>query len=321
MKKNLFILGIAALAFAACSNDEVVEVNQGEAISFRPLVNNVTRAVAKTAFATSDVIDVYADYNGSKSFQDNFTKLADGNFTSTTKHYWPSDIGTGAPAKAMTFTAFYGAEQSSTTAGSLAATYTPDAAASDQTDLLFAKHSTTEKEVPVVLNFRHMLSQINVLVKNTNNGISAEITGVRIGYVKTSGTFAYSGDATDTKNSGKLNQNTWTPTDFTAPGSGETYANNYKYDQTVSKTINGTADAGTLTSYVPWMLIPQNMAGSSTQYQNTKADGDADDIPDLGGAYIALKMTIYNWNGSARGAVIAGEQWCSWPITTVWRPG
>ena len=31
MKKNLFILGFAALAFAACSNDEVVEVNHPQA--------------------------------------------------------------------------------------------------------------------------------------------------------------------------------------------------------------------------------------------------------------------------------------------------
>ena len=62
MKKNLFILGIAALAFAACSNDEVVEVNQGEAINFRTLVTGVTRSTAgpleNTAFQTNDVINV-----------------------------------------------------------------------------------------------------------------------------------------------------------------------------------------------------------------------------------------------------------------------
>lgn len=331
MKKRItFFAFAAALAFCySCSNDETVAVNDNAAsneISFRALTNGVTRALAKTAFATNDVIDVYADFDGSKFFQADFTKQADANFTSVAKYYWPSDIGaakgtTPETYKTMTFTAFFGAAQSSSTAGSLASAYTPDAAAANQTDLLFAKHSATVKEVPVVLNFRHMLSQINVLAKNTNSGISVDISGVRIGYVKTSGTFAYAADATDTQNSGKLAQNTWTATDFTAPGDGETYANNYKYDQSVTKTLNGNTAAGALTSYVPWMLIPQNMAGSSTQYQNAKSGGTGADAPDLGGSYIALELTIYNWNGSARGSVIVSRQWCYWPITTSWNPG
>ena len=72
MKKNLFILAAAALAFAACSNDEVVEsvaTGDSNAISFRPLVSGVTRAATdpqvKTAFAADNVINVWADYGGS----------------------------------------------------------------------------------------------------------------------------------------------------------------------------------------------------------------------------------------------------------------
>ena len=53
MKKNLFFLAVAAVAFAACSNDETVAVNesQGEAISFIPVVNNMTRAADINATA------------------------------------------------------------------------------------------------------------------------------------------------------------------------------------------------------------------------------------------------------------------------------
>ena len=353
MKKTFFFAALAAVALASCSSDETVATNDAaqdaNVIGFRALNDGVTRAAAKSSFATNDVIDVYATYDGTtKYFQADFTKQADANFTSVAKYYWPSNIGTTyasyteyntaygtslteeqftaldaeAKKRTMTFNAFYGAAQSSSTPGSLAAAYTPDALASNQTDILYAKHSTTSKEPSgVLLNFRHMLSQINVQAQNTNNAISVDISGVRIGYVKSSGTFAYTDAATDTKNSGKLAQSTWTPTDFVAPESGHTYADDYKYDQTVTKTLNGTTAAGELTSYVPWMLIPQDMTGSTTQYQNAKADGTAADAPDLGGAYIALKMTIYNWNGSARGAVIIPEQWCYWPISTNWNPG
>ena len=49
MNKKLFFLAIAALGLAACSNDDVVEINQSlddsNTISFRPLVNNVTRGI------------------------------------------------------------------------------------------------------------------------------------------------------------------------------------------------------------------------------------------------------------------------------------
>ena len=67
MKKNLFILGIAALAFAACSNDEVVEVNQGEAISFRPLMTGVTRAIDAHFNVSGDKFKVTAFPQGTTS--------------------------------------------------------------------------------------------------------------------------------------------------------------------------------------------------------------------------------------------------------------
>ena len=53
MNKKLFFLAIAALGLAACSNDDVVEINQSledaNTISFRPVVTNVTRATDITA--------------------------------------------------------------------------------------------------------------------------------------------------------------------------------------------------------------------------------------------------------------------------------
>ena len=112
MKKYLLIMAVAALALTSCSSDETIAVNQGDAISFRPLVNNLTRtangAGLKASWETGDVLHVYADYYGAKLFQDDFTKESSGGFNSSTKHYWPTDISS---TKKVTFTAFWGAAQ------------------------------------------------------------------------------------------------------------------------------------------------------------------------------------------------------------------
>ena len=44
MKKQLFFIAAAALVLASCSQDETIEVNTSEAISFRTFVNAQTRA-------------------------------------------------------------------------------------------------------------------------------------------------------------------------------------------------------------------------------------------------------------------------------------
>ena len=318
MKKSLFFLAMAAVALASCSNDETTEVNQSLAdantISFRPLTNGVTRATPKTEWATNDVLDVFAEYKVAeadykKFFQADFTKVSAGNFTSVAKYYWPAMSG-----NKMAFTAFYGAAQSTSTAGSLASAFTPNAAAASQTDIMFARKEVTAVEAPVVLNFRHMLSQIDVKVKNTNASLEFDITGVRIGYVATSGTFACTA-STETANA-NLAQNTWTPATLT--GDAEAKANTYKYEVTgLTQNISGTVnDATAIGSFSTWMLIPQDITAASA-YAATGAAATTD--PQLNGAYVAIKTNIKN---ALTDDVIVAEQWCYWPIPSVsWNPG
>lgn len=57
MKKNLFLIGLAAIGmlFASCSNDETVEVKKNtNAIQFKSFVNNSTRA---TDLTTTNLVD------------------------------------------------------------------------------------------------------------------------------------------------------------------------------------------------------------------------------------------------------------------------
>lgn len=344
MKKFFFFAAIAAIGLASCSNDETIAsqaTSESNAIGFRPVTTNMTRAAnaagVKSAFEEGDIINVYANYKSAKYFQDDFTMQSGSTgFTSTSPHYWPNDVTTNN----VTFTAIWGTTQTAGTAGNFTG-YAPDAAAGSQKDILVAKHTSTTKENPVLLNFRHALSQITVQAKNTNPNLKVTITGVRIGYIKTASTsFTYSGSATDTREEGSANnaanvaQSDWTLVDFAASlESGHTYADDYKYaqDMTSSSTIlTSTQDVTSINSFVPWILLPQNMKAYADadsdgipDYANAKDGGVATDAPDLGGSYIALEMQIENYDVATTAAtgVVVGKQWCYWPITTNWTPG
>lgn len=58
MKKNLFLIGLAAIGmlFASCSNDETVEVAKNQnGIQFKSFVNNSTRATDLTTANLTDL--------------------------------------------------------------------------------------------------------------------------------------------------------------------------------------------------------------------------------------------------------------------------
>ncbi len=338
MKKSLLFLAAAALTLASCSSDETTAINESVAnaneISFRAFTNGVTRAAAntkgsKTAFVENDDIDVWAAYyDGSttmKYFQDDFTMQASGGsltgFYSGDKHYWP-DL---TSSKTLTFTAVYGATDAygnlvkQSAAGTVS--HTPNATAANQTDVLLAQGQATSSTTTAdkfVLNFRHALSQIVVKAINSNPSLKIVITGVRIGYIKTAGTLTYIGGLT-TANATLIAQGNWACTAF----SGSTIAKSYKYDQTVSLTMNGqvTTAQELGSSWTPWILLPQNMTDGAGKYTTQNSSGSPSDDPDLAGSYIALQMEIYNWNGTAEAGLLKASQWCYWPITTNWNPG
>lgn len=352
MKKRItFFAFAAALAFCySCSNDETVATNDNAAsneISFRPVVSGVTRSATdpqvKTAFAATNVINVWADYDSQKYFYDAYTYSTDPSaFNSADKHYWPATVSNEHP---VTFTATYGGVTQ--TAGGTFAGFTPATSASNQIDLLVAKHVSESKENPVLLNFRHALSQIAVKVKNTNANLRFVVHGVRIGYVATAATnfvLAFDNSAANSNTqqqaaSGSLttgadliSSSSWTLTAATS-------ANANKYDQTLtanSCVIEGeTASDIELNSathgFYPWLLLPQTMkafttdshGGSGKEYVSKSSTGTHADDPDLSGTYIALQLTIQNWNGTTATGGIVDTKWCYWPIDglSAWNPG
>ncbi len=339
MRKNLFILAAAALALASCSSDETTAVNDSVAnaneINFRALANGITRTNApgvKSAFASGDKMNVYANwYNGTsnvKYFQADFTSDASTFSPSTTgaTYYWPAV----AADKAMTFTAVWGATQTSGTAGEIA-NYSPDADVAKQMDVLVARHVSTTKENPVAMNFRHTLSQVIVKAKSENANVKVVISGVQIGYVDKTGTFqldrtsAYgSTDVREKKEDGDVGNETtyfvaipkgkWSNTAATAASS--------CYTQTLASSVafEGTATAQAIGS--PWILLPQ-LQSKATEYASPTANAtvSSSTASDMNGSYIAFKMAIYNWNGSTATGDLVSERWCCWPVDITWEPG
>lgn len=329
MKKILLMMAVAALVLASCSSDETVAVNQGDAISFRPLVNGVTRtangAGVKSAWETGDILYVTAQRSTAKFFQDQFVLDATG-FNSTNKYYWPSDITTTP----ITFAAFWGAAYKTWAANGdglqLASAYTVDDDVSKQKDLLFALKTVNTKpsDGGVTLNFRHMLSQIVVKVANDQDNLKVTVSGVRIGYLNKTGTFAYnttnSGSETEdnvANNTNSGNETLIARTDWTKTDDASKNAS-YLFEQTVSATLTGTTTATALTNFSSWIMMPQELS-IATGYTEDRTNGDVDDTKkELNGAYIALKIAIVDKSSSTP---ILAEQWCYWPIGTIWNPG
>ncbi len=358
MKKNLFFFAAAALALASCSSDETVLENaslmDGDEIEFRTLTNGVTRAETDpgvmTAFTASNAINVWADYD--KAGDDNQVKLFYDKYTAsgspiTTwtpangKHYWPSDV---SATKEVTFYATYGGVTQ--TAGGVFAGYTPQSEVASQVDLLVGKtiRTTGSAGGAVVINLRHALSQIALKVKNTNANLKITVSEARIGCISTAATafsLAFDNSATnsDTKQavtSGSLTSgadlisaSSWTVTTSSITANGNKYDQN-PTDVVFEGTKNGSTVDAVLEFGSPWLLLPQTMkAFSTTTYTGsgkeyvTKQNGSATGTPDLSGSYIALKLTIDNWNGEAATGNIVTDQWCYWPIDDLgaWTPG
>lgn len=324
MKTKLFFFAAAAsLALASCSSDEVTESNaklKGDAIRFAPTIQQTrTQVGAMSIFADNDQADIYANFAGEKYFQEVFNYTTANGFAAQSPYYWPVMDGT----QNMVFTAFVNGTQ---TSEGVVEGFAPAADAADQVDLMVAKHTATAREDQVNLNFRHALSIVNVKAKNSSANLKVNVTGLRVGYVKTaSNSFTYAGVDTDTKDAVNIPLSAWDLVDFAAPGTGETTASNYMYEQTVSWSCTGQKGAGMLGNEQDWLLLPQALKqfekdGASKKIYSDTEIGNSEK-PALTGAYIGLKMEIRNNN--AAGALIA-DTWCYWPIDEVtpnWEPG
>ena len=163
------MLGLAVAAMTSCSNDELMEVNTNNVITFESHVNKGTRAVTNTTSADLEKFYVFGSHGTTNVF-DNVAVTNDGTGWDYTNHVaWT--------ANTYKFAA-YATTNASAELGSSAVNYADgaltfsDVAANDASDLVAATttvDNTGLANAAVNLTFKHLLSKVQFVLKNNSS--------------------------------------------------------------------------------------------------------------------------------------------------------
>lgn len=286
MKRNLFFMALSAMALVtSCSNDEVTEISDSNAIKFDVTAGNITRAA-----------NVFCNNNKPNDFQvwasfDNKTYINGDQIhnngsawvNQSGMRYWPETDAT----KKVNFFAEVGADDEFNWNNGFPKieNFTVGTVVSGQKDLLYATKIAQAKpsDGKVVLNFRHALSQIVFQAKNTNPNLYVEIEGVSICKVGNTGTYTY---------------NTTTSTDSNTQG----HNDDATYDNTGRGSWNNTV-AGIETYAVDFTAVEipggvkETLTGSTTEvdkiYSLTSANDENKEFSS--NALLLLPQTTTAW--------------------------
>lgn len=328
MKKKLFFLAVAAVALASCSNDETIASqanSEANEITFRPLLNGVTRAT--TEIASGDLhttgFQVESYFTGGSNYFGpvTFTYQSSNYYPSSGHYYWPAtgnlDFYAYTPNPSTTSNQISGSKNSFTVTPSTEENPT-------HYDFIFAKtkdqaKSNSASGVPLV--FKHICSWINVKVYNDNPSLKTYVTGWKVGYLRPGGVFTYPADGASTSaaalpaaTSAGGGDSYWS---YTATTHDAALATEYK--ATYSNANNGLIEAVTSNTAVSlgnsMILVPQVLTATS------KTNYDAN--MKLQCSFIAIKLLIKDASGTNTIANGTGNaKWAIWPIpNTNWDPG
>lgn len=303
MKKDIFLAVFAVAAMASCSESEIIQTVNDDAIFFEAFTHRSTKANVITS--APDPFYVSARL-GANSYFDNvsFAKGSGTEWHSTTKYYWPA-------TETLTFYAWAAGNENGITRTDYhtfsvnVSSVTPD----NQDDLIIAKADGTKaaNASGMAITFQHAMSQIAIQIKNTNANLKYDIDGWKVAGFDNQATLTI---ATDWSGSGKVPANYWsdnTATTDAMPNTGFSKISNAEITSTAADIANASS----------MILIPTATATTATD-KYTAADATGE----LNGSYIAVKMAIRN---AADGAYIAGASdatiWCCWPVSFDWEPG
>lgn len=207
MKQKFLYLAIATLAMASCSQDETIDINKGKGIGFRAEANASTRAtVVKNDNLNDFWVTAVYQTSGDPYFSDvQFSGTQGGYYQSTPSYNWPG-------SEALSFFAIHPSKTD------LGGTFTLDKdnqkvtgfsvkeTIANQKDFVYAtaNGSKDDEENGVQLTFKHMLSQIEVKAKNTNDTYIYKVKGVCIGKIPSTADLVLSPTVTWSNFSNKL---------------------------------------------------------------------------------------------------------------------
>jgi len=322
-KKNLLILALLAGALpfiASCSSDELVAENQSNPneISFTPLLTGVTRAMSIDATELqTQGFNVTAIINGGSTAYftaENYTWNSTANaYTSTTKHYWPSEGSLDFYAYSPMSDTYVGTGKQIVKTDYNTFDVTPSATPSEQVDFVYANTNNKTKGTDgkvTTLNFRHAESNIVIQLKNTATDLKFTVKDVAIGYILPTAQFDYTGSTNGTTD----NTNTDAASGYYLKGWGTPSGTRTYYSQTAGTTSYAVgADASALTNNM--ILIPQTLE-VATVYSAASA-GSA-----FNGAYISVELKIQDTSDHYIVGTSSTYVTAMWPLTSItWLPG
>lgn len=327
MKKNYWILAAAAVALAACSNDDTIAVNQGieeaNTINFSTIVEGQTRAASITTaniesfFVTANRgTDIYFGEAPVQFAKDNSTDPA--TYRSETKYYWPSegklDFYAFAPATGTTIT------RTDSTHFSV----TPAAAPASQEDFVYGVVRQQDKASGgngVALNFRHAMSNVIIQLKNTANDLDVTVGYVSIGYILPTGAFApifktAAGSEVGFSTNGTNISNVTASESgyYIAPGAWTASGTRTSYTQAAT-TTSYTSNTDVTPLPADMILVPQALENAGA-YSAATADSP------FNGACITVQLKIQDKQGHYLAGTAGTFETAMWPLAAAtWLPG
>lgn len=288
MKKSVLLMAAAtAIALSSCSSEETKDIAKSSNITFRSTVGLNSRGTEATTDNLKNIW-VSAWAGDDVAFNDvQFAKNAGGqHFNSVgAAYFWEKD-------KDYTFMAFAtGKDNKANLTPTVTKTnitltdYAPNATLADQLDLLTAQgtgNKANNETTGASLAFDHILSQIQIKVKNTNENVKYTIKGVRISNVKGKGNYTFT--PADNQNKHAWN-NLSTPSQYVL-GQG--------VDITLDENNKNVTDLLTATNSA--MLIPQGI----TAWDGLAPNQVGATFADVNGSYISLLINVQKKN--AKGA-------------------
>lgn len=290
MKKSFLMLGVAAMALASCTQNEVVEYAENRVIQFDTFVNNNTRAVTELKAENLTKFNVFA-YHGTNTVDYN-NVLVTGNSTSgwtpAANAYWQA-------GNAYEFAAYsdQNGELSNVSFANKTLTFTGYEVAGK--DLVAAQTSVASQSdvdgyTDVNLTFYHMLSQIKFTFTNSDAAdYTLKISNIKITAGKTAtGTFTMSDAGTPSI--------TWDATD------------SYKGEYAIAEIADIAKGANQTTASESLLILPQNTDNLKVTFTATLTDagkvkiaeGNFEASLDIdGGAQTSNWMPGYRYNYTA----------------------
>lgn len=325
MKKKFLFVALSALALTACVNDETIEVNPGDALTFRATSGNATKSQITTTSTISD-FKVWGYY------QNEAEKQSDVPFMEAQQVNKNGDVWTYSPTRFWPESGtidFYSVSPSSVNASISGSSqkienYTVNTNVSKQIDLLYAVNKDCSKAANghsgVQVNFRHALSQIVFKAKSSNEAIVVDIKGVTLVNAKTTGTFTYPTKTTSPYDDPESTDYDTEINDGTSALSGtwgtwalESATDNYAAGVTEKKNIGSTAVDLTTAGSGELLLLPQTLT----------AWNPANGANDPGSRFL-INCKIWNVSGTDKIRIWPAEDEYSEvaiPVEATWKQG